>query len=187
MIAGVGLSELRKSIVNIAKKESLKRYKLLLKNIKFIPATIVCVLLLTTSIPAHLNIPYYQMIDEKDYETFTWIRDNIDDYRDVNHSFDKGAIDPFKASPFSSITGLYIVTSTMHPLYGYKYYTDMERFLEEKGEKFICFDISMRMPGSPGTRFTPYSEYLFRQSISFGRRIALEIKESKGKIEKITT
>ncbi|MBU0532260.1 DUF1297 domain-containing protein [Candidatus Micrarchaeota archaeon] len=60
-------------------------------------------------------------------------------------------------------------------------------FIEEDGEKFVCFDVSLRMPGSPGTRFTPYSEYLFRESMSFGRRIAKEVKEAKGKIEKITT
>jgi 5-formaminoimidazole-4-carboxamide-1-(beta)-D-ribofuranosyl 5'-monophosphate synthetase len=60
-------------------------------------------------------------------------------------------------------------------------------FVEEEGEKFVCFDISLRMPGSPGTRFTPYSEYLFRQSISFGRRIAMEVKEAGNRIEEITT
>ena len=62
-------------------------------------------------------------------------------------------------------------------------------FVEEDGEKFVCFDISLRMPGSPGTRFTPYSEYLFGESISFGRRIAMEIKqaEKEKKIEEITT
>jgi 5-formaminoimidazole-4-carboxamide-1-beta-D-ribofuranosyl 5'-monophosphate synthetase len=45
------------------------------------------------------------------------------------------------------------------------------------------------MPGSPGTRFTPYSEYLFRESVSFGRRIAIEVKEAEKKklVEKITT
>lgn len=62
-------------------------------------------------------------------------------------------------------------------------------FIEEDGEKFVCFDISLRIPGSPGTRFTPYPEYLFRESISFGRRIAMEIKqaEKEKKIEEITT
>ncbi len=62
-------------------------------------------------------------------------------------------------------------------------------FVEEQGEKFICFDISLRMPGSPGTRFTPYSEYLFRESISFGRRIAMEIKqaEKEKRVDEITT
>ncbi len=62
-------------------------------------------------------------------------------------------------------------------------------FVEEDGEKFVCFDISMRMPGSPGTRFTPYSGYLFRESVSFGRRIAMEVRdaEEKGMVDRITT
>jgi len=60
--------------------------------------------------------------------------------------------------------------------------------VEEEGkEDFVCFDVSFRMPGSPGTRFTPYSEYLFRESLSFGRRIAFEVKEAekKKKLDKI--
>ncbi len=60
-------------------------------------------------------------------------------------------------------------------------------FVEEGKEQFVCFDISMRMPGSPGTRFTPYSGYLHRESVSFGRRIAMEIKDAGKEIEKITT
>ncbi len=61
--------------------------------------------------------------------------------------------------------------------------------MESGKEEFICFDVSLRMPGSPGTRFTPYSEYLFRDSISFGRRIAMEVKdgENKGMMDRITT
>lgn len=45
-------------------------------------------------------------------------------------------------------------------------------------EKIITFDLSLRMPGSPGTGFTPYSGYLFGSSMTFGERIALEIKEA---------
>ncbi|MFH1685642.1 MAG: DUF1297 domain-containing protein [Candidatus Micrarchaeota archaeon] len=62
-------------------------------------------------------------------------------------------------------------------------------FVEEEGEKFVCFDVSLRMPGSPGTRFTPYSEYLYRESMSFGRRIAKEVKqaEKEKRIEEITS
>jgi 5-formaminoimidazole-4-carboxamide-1-(beta)-D-ribofuranosyl 5'-monophosphate synthetase len=63
--------------------------------------------------------------------------------------------------------------------------------IDERNEKeeFITFDISFRIPGSPGTRFTPYSSYLFRENISFGRRIAREIKEAEKKrlIEEITS
>jgi 5-formaminoimidazole-4-carboxamide-1-(beta)-D-ribofuranosyl 5'-monophosphate synthetase len=61
--------------------------------------------------------------------------------------------------------------------------------VEEGKEEFVCFDVSMRMPGSPGTRFTPYSEYLHRESVSFGRRIAMEIKDAEKKkmLDRITT
>lgn len=63
--------------------------------------------------------------------------------------------------------------------------------IEEKDgkERFVVFDVSFRMPGSPGTRFTPYSYYLYREPVSFGRRVAMEIKraEKEGKIEEVTS
>lgn len=46
---------------------------------------------------------------------------------------------------------------------------------EEGKEEIVIFDVSMRIPGSPGTRFTPYSGYLYGNSISYGERIAMEI------------
>ncbi|MEM3399361.1 MAG: formate--phosphoribosylaminoimidazolecarboxamide ligase family protein [Candidatus Micrarchaeia archaeon] len=60
---------------------------------------------------------------------------------------------------------------------------------EEKGEKPVIFDVSMRVPGSPGTRFTPYTEYLWREPMSTGRRIAIEIREAEetGRMKEITT
>jgi 5-formaminoimidazole-4-carboxamide-1-(beta)-D-ribofuranosyl 5'-monophosphate synthetase len=60
---------------------------------------------------------------------------------------------------------------------------------ENEKEEFVCFDISFRIPGSPGTRFTPYSGYLFRENLSYGRRIAMEIKEAEKqkKIDSVTT
>ena len=45
-------------------------------------------------------------------------------------------------------------------------------------EEIIVYDVSVRVPGSPGTKFTPYSENLWGFSMSVGRRIALEIKEA---------
>jgi 5-formaminoimidazole-4-carboxamide-1-(beta)-D-ribofuranosyl 5'-monophosphate synthetase len=60
---------------------------------------------------------------------------------------------------------------------------------EEGKENLVVFDVSFRMPGSPGTRFTPYSSYLFRENISFGRRVAMEIKDAQKqkRIEEVTT
>ena len=75
--------------------------------------------------------------EEKDYETFIWIRDNIDGYRDEYHTYDRAAVDPFKASPFSAITRLYIATSSMHPMISYDLYTKMEQFLNKN-----CTNIS---------------------------------------------
>ncbi|UCB58356.1 MAG: formate--phosphoribosylaminoimidazolecarboxamide ligase family protein [Thermoplasmatales archaeon] len=49
----------------------------------------------------------------------------------------------------------------------------------DKGrEEMVVFDISMRIPGSPLTRFTPYSGYLYGDSISYGERISMEIKKA---------
>ncbi len=49
----------------------------------------------------------------------------------------------------------------------------------EKGEEIVIFDVSFRVPGSPGVRFTPYTEYLYGESVSTGRRIAMEINEAR--------
>jgi len=56
-------------------------------------------------------------------------------------------------------------------------------------EEFVVFDVSMRIPGSPGTRFTPYSGYLYGDSISYGERIAMEIKKavSEGRLAELLT
>ncbi len=56
-------------------------------------------------------------------------------------------------------------------------------------KEIVVFDVSPRMPGSPGIFATPYSGYLYGQSISMGRRVAIEIKNAlkSNKISKITT
>ena len=60
---------------------------------------------------------------------------------------------------------------------------------EEGKEDIVIFDVSMRIPGSPGTMFTPYSSYLYGYSISYGERIGLEIKKAieMGKLDLICT
>jgi len=56
----------------------------------------------------------------------------------------------------------------------------------DKGkEEMVVFDVSMRIPGSPLTRFTPHSGYLYGESISYGERIAMEIKKAI-KLNKLT-
>ena len=55
--------------------------------------------------------------------------------------------------------------------------------------EMIVFDVSMRIPGSPLTRFTPHSGYLYGNSISYGERIAMEIKKAveQGRLKEIVT
>lgn len=45
-------------------------------------------------------------------------------------------------------------------------------------EELLVFDVSMRIPGSPGTMFTPYTGYMHGENMSVGRRVAREIRES---------
>lgn len=56
-------------------------------------------------------------------------------------------------------------------------------------ERIVVYDLSLRIPGSPGTSATPYSQYHFGKPVSFGERIAMEIKEaeSSNKLNKIIT
>jgi len=55
--------------------------------------------------------------------------------------------------------------------------------------EIIVYDVAPRFPGSPGIASTPYSGYLFGNSLSMGRRVAIEIKEaiSKNRINEVTT
>jgi 5-formaminoimidazole-4-carboxamide-1-(beta)-D-ribofuranosyl 5'-monophosphate synthetase len=60
----------------------------------------------------------------------------------------------------------------------------------DKGrEEMVVFDVSMRIPGSPLTRFTPHSGYLYGDSISYGERISMEFKKAieKNKLKEIVT
>lgn len=56
-------------------------------------------------------------------------------------------------------------------------------------ERIVVYDLSLRIPGSPGIAATPYSQYHFGKPVSFGERIAMEIREAvkTEKLNKITT
>lgn len=42
-------------------------------------------------------------------------------------------------------------------------------------KELVCYDVSLRMPGSPGTRYTPYSAYRWGRDVSVGERLAMEV------------
>ena len=44
---------------------------------------------------------------------------------------------------------------------------------------FVVYDVSLRIPGSPGTRYTPYSSYRWGRDVSVGERIAMEVKMAR--------
>jgi hypothetical protein len=135
--AGFGLSEIRKVLIKNKEKIRLKEFKILKNNIGIIFTILISVILIIMAVPAHQNIPYYKMIEEEDYETFLWIRENIDSFRDENNSFERAAVDPFYTSPFSAVTGIFTISNKMSPLYGYELHSEMEMFLNSK-----CIDTS---------------------------------------------
>lgn len=60
---------------------------------------------------------------------------------------------------------------------------------EEGKEDIVIFDVSFRIPGSPGTRSTPYSGYLYGEPMSVGERIGLELRNAveSGGLEEVVT
>ncbi len=44
---------------------------------------------------------------------------------------------------------------------------------------FVVYDVSLRIPGSPTTRFTPYSAYRWGRDVSVGERIAMEVRMAR--------
>jgi 5-formaminoimidazole-4-carboxamide-1-(beta)-D-ribofuranosyl 5'-monophosphate synthetase len=56
-------------------------------------------------------------------------------------------------------------------------------------KEFVCYDVSLRIPGSPGTRFTPYSSYRWGRDVAVGERIAMEVVMARDQdaLERILT
>ncbi len=54
---------------------------------------------------------------------------------------------------------------------------------------FVCYDVSLRIPGSPGTRYTPYTAYRWGRDVSYGERIAMELvwAREQRRLEEILT
>jgi hypothetical protein len=132
LIAGFGLSEIRRILTDLLQKQRFNAMKNKVKRLDILVPVALGIVVLLIALPAHLSTPYYKMISEHEYETFTWIHDHINDYRDANHSYSRAAVDPEKASPFTVVTGVYTISSSMSPLYGYELHTKMEQFLQEK-------------------------------------------------------
>ena len=64
-------------------------------------------LILLIAIPTHQDIYYYHMIDGKDYDAFVWITENVDG------SYDRAILAPWKATAFTAVTGREIYTKIL--------------------------------------------------------------------------
>ncbi|MDD4319373.1 MAG: DUF1297 domain-containing protein [Candidatus Peribacteraceae bacterium] len=60
---------------------------------------------------------------------------------------------------------------------------------EEGKEDIVIFDVSLRIPGSPGVSATPYSGYLHGRSMSVGERCGMELRSAvdHGRLEEVVT
>jgi 5-formaminoimidazole-4-carboxamide-1-(beta)-D-ribofuranosyl 5'-monophosphate synthetase len=56
-------------------------------------------------------------------------------------------------------------------------------------EDIVVFDVSLRVPGSPGTKATHYTECLWGFPVSTGRRIAMEVRTAAkdGRLDEVVT
>lgn len=103
IIAGAGLAGVRsfsfpEKLPAWLQKPFLARYTGIFLCVVLVGVT------LGIAIPDRQDIPYYHMIDDKDYQAFVWIDENLDE------NYDKVLLDPWKATAFTAITGRSIYT-----------------------------------------------------------------------------
>ncbi len=99
IVAGAGLM----AVKNLRLPESLNSIARVSKYTRYVGWSLCVILVGVTlfiAIPDRHELPYYHMIDDKEYEDFVWIRDNVDE------GYDKAILDPWKVTPFTVITGI---------------------------------------------------------------------------------
>jgi len=97
IVAGAGLMGVRKIRLPVRLSDWL-RVPFITQNVGNTLCLALIALTLVMVIPIRQDIPYYHMIDEKDYEAFVWIKDN------VSKDYDNAILDPWKATAFTAIT-----------------------------------------------------------------------------------
>ena len=106
IVAGCGLWWTRriKLSANLAAK---LRPVFIARHLGSVLCMVFIVLTLVIAIPTRQNIPYYHMIDTKDYNAFVWLAENIDE------SYDKAILEPWKATAFTAVTGRKVYTKIL--------------------------------------------------------------------------
>ncbi len=97
IIAGAGLSGLKNINIPVGIRDRLNIPPIIQNVGKFLCLAVI-IPLLYIGITDRQDIPYYHMIDDEDYQAFIWIEENI------NESYDKAILDPWKALAFTAVT-----------------------------------------------------------------------------------
>jgi len=98
IVAGAGLM----GIKNLALPEIIANkigMPLIMQNLGKFLSLALAVSALAIIIPERQDIPYYHIIDTKDYQAFVWMKENIGD------EHEKAILNPWKGGPFIAITG----------------------------------------------------------------------------------
>lgn len=101
LIAGAGLYWIR--TLQLPAKFTLKIGPRLIITPGIFLCCTMAVITLSMSVPNHFNTPYYHMIDDRDYHSFIWIKDNI------KPEYNVALVDPWKATAFVAVSGKNII------------------------------------------------------------------------------
>jgi len=103
IVAGAGLAGVKNLGLPVRLTARL-RMPLITQNVGKFLCLVLIGLTLAVGIPDRQDTVYYHMIDEEDYQTFVWIKENVD------KDYEKAVLDPRKATAFTAITERNIYT-----------------------------------------------------------------------------
>jgi len=106
IVAGCGLWAVRRIKLSADLAAKL-RSAFIARHLGHMLCLVFIALILFIAIPTHQNIPYYHMIDTKDYNAFVWLAQNVDE------SYDKAILEPWKATAFTAVTGRKVYTKIL--------------------------------------------------------------------------
>ena len=98
--AGAGLFWLR-TVTKL--KKGIVNSSFISNRLGIASGLVLAVIILAIAIPEHVTTHYYKMIDKTDFESFTWIKNNIAPDSKIT------LLDPWKATACTAITQKYSI------------------------------------------------------------------------------